>query len=193
MNHFGGLVKKLQVIFGTLALVLFLAAGQAVAQLKIAYLNSQQILENYKEVQDVRKQLEELQKGWEQEAMSMQKEIQDLRDKLETQSLLLSPQKKAEREQEIQQLFVKLQQFQQEKWGPQGQILQEEAKLLEPIRQKIVKVIQQIGEREGYDYVFDAVTANIVYAGKNQVDLTQAVLAELEKGVAAQDSKGSKK
>ena len=178
-------MKKQASIFWAILGVGLLFSGQAFGQAKVGYLNSQKILEKYKEAQDVRKQLEEMNKGWEQEAQNMQRELQELSEKLETQSLLLSEAKKAERQQEGQLLLQKLQKFQAEKWGPQGQLVQEEAKLLKPIQDKIIKAINKVGETDGYDYIFDTVTANIVFASKKQTDLTDRVVAELEKGAGA--------
>ncbi|KAA3613914.1 MAG: OmpH family outer membrane protein [Calditrichaeota bacterium] len=159
---------------------------------KLGYLNSQEILSKFKEAQDVKKQLEEINKGWENEALNMQREIKEKSDQLEAQRLLLSETKRAEKEQEIQVTYQKLQKFQATKWGPQGDALKEEAKLLQPIQAKIIDAINIVGEKDGFDYIFDTVTANIVYVSKGQVNLTERVIAELEKN-AASTSGGSAK
>ncbi len=167
---------------------LFLA-GSSQAQLKIGYVNSKRILDNYKEAQDANKKLEELNKAWEEEARNMQRQIQELQEKLEAQSLVLTEKTKAEKAQEIQNLALRFQQFQQEKWGPNGQLYKEQQRLMQPVIDKINAAIKKVGEEEGFNYIFDVVNGNILFASKDQPDLTDRVLEELQKSVPAQAKK----
>ncbi len=182
-------MKKVKLVVGFLALSSFVFAGALHAQLKIGYVNSKKILDNFKDAQDARKKLDELNKAWTEEAQKMQREIQQMQEKLEAQALVLTEQTKTERAQEIQNLAIRFQQFQQEKWGPNGQIYQEEQKLMQPVIDKINNVIRQLGKDEGFDYIFDVVNGNILFAGDNQPDLTDKILQLLEKGVQVKKSK----
>jgi len=160
------------------------------AQLKIGYINSSRVLEVYKEAIDVRKQLQELNAQWEKEARDMQKEIQDLQEQLESQSLLLSEERKAEKAQEIQSKYLRYQQFLQEKWNPQnGEAVKKEVEMLQPVYNKINVAIKKIGEAEGYQYIFDVVQGNILYASDDQPDLTKQLVEELNKNLASASDK----
>lgn len=153
---------------------------------RIAYINSQKILANFKDAIDAQNKIDELNRKWEKEGMEMQKELQDLQERFESQSLLLSESKKAEKAQEIQNLYLQIQQFQQEKWAPgNGQIYKKQEEFMAPVLEKINAVIKKIGDNEKYDYIFDTVAGNILYAGDEQQDLTDKVLEELNKGAAA--------
>lgn len=180
-------MKTLKLVFGLsiIAAVCLVGHQSALAQLKVGYINSQVILNNYKEAIDVQKQLQELNAQWEREAREMQKEIQELLDQLEAQSLLLSEERKREKQQEIQRLNQRYQQFLQEKWGPQGEGVKKEVELLKPVYDKINAAIQKIGEAQGFNYIFDVVEGNILYASEDQPDLTQQLLDELNKGLPA--------
>jgi len=184
--------KSLVTLFG-LALFVGVGANTGYAQqpLKIGYINSNRILETYKEAVDVRKQLAELNAQWEQEARNMQKEIQQLQEQLESQSLLLSEERKAEKQQEIQSKYLEYQQFLQQKWNPQeGEAIKKEAELLQPVFDKINKAIEKIGDEEGFHYIFDVVNSNILYASDDQPDLTKQLLEELNKGLPQQTNAG---
>ncbi len=65
-----------------IALIFGLGFSPAFAQLKIGYINSQKVLEKFKDAMDVKKQLAELNTQWESEAMDMQKEIEKFQDEL---------------------------------------------------------------------------------------------------------------
>ena len=128
------------VLFAGVALFLMLAfVAPTFAQAnRIAYINSQKILANFKDAIDAQKKIDELNKQWEKEGMEMQKELQDLQDRFESQSLLLSDSKRAEKEQEIQSLYLKIQQFQQEKWAPgNGMIYKKQEEFMAPVLEKI--------------------------------------------------------
>lgn len=185
-------IKSFVTLFG-LALFLGVAAeaGHAQQPLKIGYINSNVVLEKYQDAIDVRKQLAELNAQWEREAKDMQKQIQKLQEQLESQSLLLSEERKAEKQQEIQNLYSGYQQFLQQKWNPQGgEAVKKEAELLQPVFDKINKAIKQIGDEEGFHYIFDVVNSNILYASDDQPDLTERLLEELRKGLPQQSNAG---
>lgn len=188
-------VKILKFCFATIIFsILFLFSGinSATAQLKIGYINSNKILETYQEAIDVKKKLQDINQQWEREAKEMQTELQDLQEQLEAQSLLLSEEKKQEKAQEIQNKYIKYQQFVNQKWGQQGEAVKEEAKLLDPVFKKINAAIKKIGETENYHYIFDTVAANILYASDDQPDLTKKLLEELNKGLPAKTNTGGK-
>lgn len=166
-------------------LILTFAVQPALAQLKIGYVNSNKVLEVYKEAIDVRKKLQELDAQWQREAKDMEKQVKDMQDQLEAQSLLLSEERKNEKQQEIQTLYMKYQQFLNEKWGQQGEGVKKEVEFIQPVYDKINKAIQKIGLELGYNYIFDVVAGNILYASEDQPDLTEKLIEELNKGLPA--------
>ncbi|MFQ5768965.1 MAG: OmpH family outer membrane protein [bacterium] len=188
-------MKNLKICCVTLTallLSLILASKPASAQLKIGYINSNKILETYQEAIDVKKKLQEINTQWEREAKDMQKELKEKQEQLEAQSLLLSEERKQEKGQEIQNLYLKYQQFLNEKWGQQGEAVKKEMELFQPVYDKINATIKKIGAEEGYHYIFDVVAGNILYASEDQPDLTDKLLEELNKGLPAKTNSGEK-
>ncbi|MGH7493302.1 MAG: OmpH family outer membrane protein [bacterium] len=176
---------------GVISAALMAFAYPTAAQIKIGYVDSQKILESYKEAQDAQKQLAEVNKGWEDEARNMQRELQTKQDELESQALLLSDEKRKEKETDLQNLYLRFQQFQQEKWGQQGEAYKKQNELMKPIIEKVQTVIKKLGADEKYDYIFDTIAGNIVYAGTGQPDLTAKVIEELNKAAGATTTKSA--
>ncbi|MCI0512776.1 OmpH family outer membrane protein [candidate division KSB1 bacterium] len=171
-------------VIGILGLVLIFGASAVFAQKsKIGYVNSEKIKAEYKESQDAQKKIEEINAQWEKEAVEKQKEIQGLQEQLETQSLLLSEEKKREKYQELQVLAQKFEQFKAQKWGQQGEIFRKQEEIWKPIQDKIFAVINKVGEQEGYDFIFDSALNVFLYIDSKQPDLTPKVLEELNKGL----------
>ena len=179
-------MKRCSLWFGLIVFALTTFSSGAHAQ-KIAYINSQKILANYKEAQDAQERLDKINKEWEAEGREMQKQFQDLGQQLESQSLLLSEERQKEKQQELQNLYMRIQQFQNEKWGQNGEFIKRQDEIMQPVIDKINTAIRKVGEEERYDYIFDTVAGNILYASPSQTDLTDLVLEELEKGLETSD------
>jgi len=182
-------VRKQRFVFCafTICLVFLLAPISSFAQ-KIAYVNSQKILATFKEAQDAQDRLDKINRDWQDEASEMQRQFQEQGEALESQSLLLSEDRKREKQQELQNLLTKIRQYQEQKWGQNGELYKRNEEIMGPIIEKINAAIKKIGEEETYDYIFDTVAGNILYASPSQTDLTDLVLQELEKGLESTKS-----
>ena len=155
---------------------------------KLGYVNSQLIMQDYKEAKDAQKKLDDLNAQWEAEGRQLQETLQQLMEDIESQSLLLSEQRKQEKQQEAQNLYAQIQQFQVEKWGQEGEAYQKQREFMAPVIESINAAIKKLGEDEKFDYIFDVVTANIVYVDEKQPDLTDQVIEALNQSVQASDN-----
>jgi outer membrane protein len=163
------------------ALVLFLLAvpGMAAAEdYLIGFVNSERIFAEYtgtQEAQDAfNAELERLSADLEQR----KRDLEQLQTDYESQALILSEQKRREREEEIQRRRSELDTFVREIWGPSGQVAQRNEQLTRPIIEKMNEVLTRIGEEEGFSIIFDAADGNVVYADR-ALDLTDRVLEAL--------------
>jgi outer membrane protein len=163
-----------------ICLVLVLSGSDSFAQTKIRYINSQRILSEYPEAQVIQKKLDEIRTGYEKEYNDMLQRYEALVKDIENQSLLLSPEKKAEKEKEAQELGMQIEQYRYTKLGPQGELYKKNLEMTQPLYDKIDQIIQKIGEAEDYDYILDVVQGVVLYA-KPQYDITNRVIEELTK------------
>jgi len=164
-------------LFGTVLSIL-LIAFPSFAQ-KLAYVHSQKVLAEYSEYRDVQNKLAEIQNQYQAEYDQLVQEYTQQVQEIESQSLLLSPEKKAEKERLAQEKALQIEKYKYEKLGPQGEIYKKQAELGQPVLDKINDVIRKIGESEGYDFVFDGATG-LLWA-KEEHNITQQVLDELNK------------
>jgi len=98
-------IKSVLSIFVVLSI-----AMPAIAQ-KFGYVQSQEILSKYQEYIDVQNRLEEIRNGYDAEYQQMVKEYQDLIQEIDSQSLLLSPEKKQEKMQVAQEKALAIERF----------------------------------------------------------------------------------
>jgi outer membrane protein len=149
-------------------------------QLKIGYVDVQRLKAEYKEYVAAQEKFNKLMAGWQAKADSMQKGMQELSDKLEKQNLLLSEQAKNEIR---EQLLVKQNEYQlfvNQVMGTEGEAAEKEYELSKPLIDKINAVIRLIALKENYAYVLDSTAGTVLFA-KDELDITNKVLAELNK------------
>ena len=164
------------------AFVVACCATSASAQLKIGYIDSEVLKERLPEILAVQRTLEQLQQDYSREIMDRETKLKKIEDDFQRQELLMSEARKAEMRAEFETKVQQLQQFTQEKFGPEGELMRKNIELSEPIFKKINDAIQSMAEEKGYDFIFDAAapSSGLVFA-KEEYDLTESLLEFLEK------------
>jgi len=169
-------MKKLTLAF---AAAMIFTTG-SFAQLKMGYVNSDAILEQYSGTKAAEEELRKQYAKWEQEASKKEQNIRNMQENLDKQALLLSEDRKAQIRKELQDSMMIYQKFLQDKFGQQGEAAQKNNELLRPIVEKVNAVINKIATDENYDYIFDS-KAGVVFA-KKSYDLTEKVIKALNSG-----------
>ncbi len=153
------------------------------AEIKLGYIDSQKILDEYKPYQDALKEFNRYEEELGREISAMQNDLEKMQETYERQSLLLSEKRKREEQQAIVKKQQELQRFVQEASDPQrGRLARKTAELSEPIIQTVNEVIKQVAEENGFDFVLN--TTALAYA-KETHDLTDKVLEALAKDLEA--------
>ena len=153
------------------------------ADFKIGYIMTDKLFIEYQPAVDVQKKIEVEQQNLEKQAITMQEELDKKVKEYDSQRLMLSDTKKAEIENELRNLDVKIYEFQQENFDPNtGTLAQKWQELMQPVVEDVQAVIDRTGVEEGYDVIFEVRegTSFMLYA-KEEYDLTDHILEELKK------------
>ncbi|MCF7804609.1 MAG: OmpH family outer membrane protein [Candidatus Marinimicrobia bacterium] len=175
---------------GILLTLSVLMAVPALGQLKIAYVNSDRIMQEYEEAREAQKKMDLEAKQLENKYMSMTSQLDSLQRSFQQQQFVMSEERRQQKQQQIQSLQQRIQQFQMENVGPQGQIYAKQEQILGPVLQKINTAIKKVANDGSYDYVLDSVGGNILYAEEKH-DITADVLYELRRGTSSSSSSSS--
>ena len=175
-------MTRFRLLFVALSLALTGIASTAGAELKMGYIDSQKILEQYKPYQDALREYSRYEDELQREMSTKQNELAKMQDTYERQSLLLSDKRKQEEEQAIRKKHEELQRFVQDATSPQGSLARKTAELSEPIIQTVNAIVKQVAEDEGFDFVLNSTA--LAYA-KEAHDLTDKVLEALAKDLEA--------
>ena len=165
----------IDIIIGSLILSSFIFAD-----VKIGYIDSNEIMTKFEEVRQVQVSLEKEQRKLQAEMENLIQQLDSLRQEYDRQRLLMSDSRRQEKEQELVRSEQQIQKFQMDKFGPEGEIYRKQNQLLKPVLAKVDEAIQAVGKRQQYDYIMDAVGGAIVYALDSN-NLTEDVIEELRK------------
>lgn len=168
------------ILAALVALVVLVAAQPAAAQ-KIGVIDSQRIFATYQQAKDAEALFQEEMRGWEQELAQQEQAIMAEREKLRSQALLLSDEKKQEIQAKIQRLLQDYEARKGELMGPEGLAVQRQQELSQPLNDQITTVVERLAAERDYDLVLDIATVNVVFMNDG-IDITDDVLAELERG-----------
>jgi outer membrane protein len=153
-------------------------APMAQAQVKLAFVDSDRIFAEYSKTREAQesfnREVQELSKT----AREKKTEIDEMQRKLDQQAPMLSEAKRDQETQALQQKVSEYEAFIQEYWGPTGKISKLNEDYLRPIIDRVHRIVQDIGNNEGYQLILDAADGNIVYGDKT-LDLTDRVLSRL--------------
>lgn len=151
---------------------------------KIGYIDMEYILEKVPNYAEAKTQLEEKAQKWKQEIEIKKVEINKLKEGLKTEKVLLTKELIDEREEEITFLQTELLDYQQKKFGPNGDLIIQKAVLVKPIQDQVFNAVQDIAEAKKYDFIFDKSSdLTMLFAGKrfDISDQVVRVLTRLEK------------
>jgi len=163
-----------------LALAFLFTSGNPLAQeVKIGYVDIVKIFSEYKETVEAEKIYNQEVEAWKKKASEMEAELAKLRDEIQSQSLMLSEDKIAEKKLQFEQKLKEYQQYMNEIFGEGGKAAQRNKELTQPIVEKINAVIAKIAEEEGYTIILNASQDVILYA-KKSIDITDKVMERLE-------------
>lgn len=180
-------MKNFSVVFITIFMCILISSINA--QMKFGYVNSQRILDEYQEAVDVRNKVEEMRNQYQVEYDNKVKEYQALAQEIESQSLLLSEEKKQEKMRQLQDKAVEIDKYKYDKLNPEGgEFYKRNQELFKPVIDKINTVIKKIGTVEEYDFIVDASSGALLHAAP-KFDLTSQVLEELNKGLTTPKKK----
>jgi outer membrane protein len=170
------------------ACVATLGKGLARAEgIKIGYVDMQRALNDTDDGKRAKARLKGIFDRKQKELDQRQSELKKMKDDLDKQraSGLLTPQKVAEKEREMQEKFVALQKLYLDH---QKALSEEEGKLTRDIFRRMQTIIASIAQAEGFSFIFEKSEASLLWA-RSEFDLTGQVVRRYNSG----EGKGAKK
>ena len=169
-------MKKILVIIAFLAVLISNAQTRGV---KIGYINMDYILEKVPDYAESKNQLEQKAQKWKQEIELKKNDIEKLKEELKTEKALLTKELIEEREEEIAYQEKTLLEYQEKRFGASGDLMIQKTLLVKPIQDQVFTIIQDISEREKYDFIFDKSSDLTMLFANQKFDISEKVVRQL--------------
>lgn len=162
---------------------------------RIGYVDMEYILDNVEEYRDATQQLEIKAQKWKQEIELKQSAIEQMKKDLMAEKVLLTDELIAERDEEIQILEKEMLDYQQDRFGPQGDLVMQKQLLIQPIQDQVFNEVQKIGANKRYDFIFDKSADVVMLYSEKRHDVSDLVLREIARTrkVSASNTKQEQK
>jgi outer membrane protein len=172
------LIKR---IFAILPLLLITTSGYAQKEpTRTAYIESSKILSRMTEAQDADMRLDQLVAVWNQEAENIQGELNRKKAEFERKKLIMTDAERSAAEVDLQNVQRRLTDFRQSKYGPNGELYSQQASMMKPAYDKLMKAIDEIAKEGNYDYVMDKSSKDVAILFSNsRHDITVKVAKKL--------------
>jgi Skp family chaperone for outer membrane proteins len=146
---------------------------------RIAYIDTEYILENVPEYQEAMAQLDNKAEGWKLEIQTKLQEIEQKRKNLSNEKALLTKELIDEREEDIAFEENEILDYQQKRFGPNGDLMLQKKQLMQPIQDQVFSAVQDIAASRKYDFIFDKSSDAVMLYSAKQFDLSEQVLRSI--------------
>jgi outer membrane protein len=170
----------MKLIFISLFVYLPLLTFVSNAQLKIGYVDSDTIMDNFPDVQDARQKLDAMIQEWQSEVRKLESDLKTKKDDYDKRKLIMTEQTSNDVMAEITKLEKEIADYRDKKFGANGELFQKQNELMKPVQNKVFTIIQQVATEEDLDFVFDRSGDILFLYAKPQYDLTAKVIERLK-------------
>ena len=164
-------------------ILLFLTSNFIFAQrgIKIGYIDTEYILENLPEYNQISKRLEEKAGDWKKEIEERCRKIDQKKESLKSERILLTSEMIEEIEEEILIDEEELSEYQQKRFGPRGDLIIQKQQLIQPIQDQIFNAIRELAKSRNYDFIFDKSADIVMLYSDKRYDVSDQILRTISR------------
>ena len=186
------IMMKFKVLFLLTVIGLMSFSLNAQRGVRIGYIDTEYILQNVPEYQEATSQLDKKVLQWKSEIEQKLNVIEQKKKELENESVLLTKELYEERMEDISFEEAEILDYQQKRFGPQGDMIIQKRQLIEPIQDQIFAAVQQIAESKKYDFVFDKSADVVMLYSAERYDISEQVLRTITRTSRRTQAKSKK-
>lgn len=166
--------------------------GQGQRGVRIGYIDMEYILENVPEYQEALLQLESRVAQWNKDIKDRENEIQQMKLNLSNEKVLLTKELIEEREEDIMVKEDQLFQYQQDRFGPNGDLVIQKRQLVQPVQDQVFNAIREISEGRQYDFIFDKSADVVMLYAAERFDISDQVIRMINRAAKREQAENKK-
>jgi len=174
-------MKTLKLLAISLAFLSISFAADAQRGARIGYIDMEYILESVPEYQEAAVQLDGKVQRWKADIEKKNKEIDQMKLNLANERVLLTTELIEERDEEIKIKEDEMIKYQQDRFGPNGDLDIQRRQLVQPIQDQVFNIVQEIAEAKKYDFIFDKSADIVMLFAAERNDISEQVLRQINR------------
>jgi Skp family chaperone for outer membrane proteins len=146
---------------------------------RIGYIDTEYILQNVPEYQEATMQLDGKVQQWKAEIEQRLSGIDTKKNQLNSERVLLTKELYEERLEDITFEEAEILDYQQKRFGPNGDLMIQKKQLIQPIQDQIFAAVQEIAGNKQYDFIFDKSADVVMLYSAERFDISELVLRSI--------------
>lgn len=183
---------KTKVLFLLSLVALLSISVHAQRGVRIGYIDTEYILQNVPEYNEASTQLEGKVQKWKTEIDKRLAAIDQKKKQLETEKVLLTSELYEERAEDIAFEEKEILDYQQKRFGPNGDLMIQKQQLIQPVQDQIFAAVQEIASKKKYDFVFDKSADVVMLFSAKRFDISEQVLRSITRTSKRKQAKNRK-
>ncbi|WP_210490056.1 OmpH family outer membrane protein [Rufibacter aurantiacus] len=171
---------------------LFLLFGKEVNAQRFGYIDSGFILQKMPAYANAQAEVEKLSQSWQKEIEGMRAELEKLQKSYQAEEILLTPDMKVKRQEEINRKETELREFQRKMFGFEGSLFKRRQELIKPAQDQLFEAVEKIVRQRGLNFMFDKSGDMVMLYTDPRHDYTEFVLEELGLASKEQNTAGAR-
>lgn len=156
---------------------------------RVGYIDMNVILESVEEYGKASQLLDKNIEKWKKEIELKKIQLKQFEDQLNTERILLTPELIKDREMEIKDFASEIVNLQEKRFGPQGDMIIQRSKLIQPVQDQVLTVVKQIAEEKKFDFIFDRSSSVTMLYSAKIYDISDLVIKRINRQQRIQNRK----
>ncbi|QCE41625.1 OmpH family outer membrane protein [Psychroserpens sp. NJDZ02] len=148
---------------------------------RIGYIDTEYILENIPEYTEATSQLEGKVQKWKSEIEGQLNDLKVKRESLNLEKALLTKELIEEREEDLVFEEKEILDYQQKRFGPNGDLMIQKRQLMQPVQDQIFQAVQDIATAKKYDFVFDKSADVVMLYSAERFDMSELIIRTISR------------
>jgi Skp family chaperone for outer membrane proteins len=170
---------KKRVLFLMTIIGLMSFVSNAQRGVRIGYIDTEYILQNVPEYQEATSQLDKKVQDWKSEIEQRLNEVDQKKKQLNNESVLLTKELFNERLEDITFEENEILDYQQKRFGPDGDLMIQKKQLIQPIQDQIFTAVQEIAASRKYDFIFDKSADLVMLYSAERYDISELIIRSI--------------
>ncbi|MDR2085139.1 MAG: OmpH family outer membrane protein [Bacteroidales bacterium] len=146
---------------------------------KFAYVDTDYILSKIPEFNDAQAQLDDMANLWQKEIEAKFSEVDKMYKDYQANRVLYPEEMRQKKENEILAKEKQIKEFQQSKFGTEGELYKKRQELIKPIQERVYNAIQDVAEKNNYAIIFNKADGVTMIYTSAKYDISDDILDNL--------------